>query len=128
MTEGDIVAAISSYRKSKSQTRPNSQTQGQTQGQKPPCKSCGYQHPITRVCPANGKTCSKCGGKNHFKEVCWTKLWRYYVTRDHDVTESPRTQNVGAALAQVTWTWDMRVDGRHGGLVVISILSNLMSW
>lgn len=35
------------------------------------CKFCGGRHPFTRgTCPAFGKRCDKCGGKNHFQRVC----------------------------------------------------------
>ncbi|XP_062541212.1 uncharacterized protein LOC134209241 [Armigeres subalbatus] len=35
------------------------------------CKFCGGRHPFKRgVCPAFGKRCDKCGGKNHFQRVC----------------------------------------------------------
>ena len=33
------------------------------------CDFCGYDHERAR-CPAYGKTCSKCKGKNHFASVC----------------------------------------------------------
>ncbi|PAA81730.1 hypothetical protein BOX15_Mlig033926g4 [Macrostomum lignano] len=34
-----------------------------------PCKFCGQKHPSGR-CPAWGKTCAKCGRRNHFAAVC----------------------------------------------------------
>ena len=35
------------------------------------CKFCGHQHELNREkCPANGKTCFKCGKANHFSNVC----------------------------------------------------------
>ncbi|XP_062709274.1 uncharacterized protein LOC134288430 [Aedes albopictus] len=35
------------------------------------CKFCGGRHPFKRgACPAFGKRCDKCGGKNHFQRVC----------------------------------------------------------
>ncbi|EDS42465.1 tetratricopeptide repeat protein, tpr [Culex quinquefasciatus] len=35
------------------------------------CKFCGEQHDFTKgVCPALGKKCYRCGGKNHFEVVC----------------------------------------------------------
>ena len=36
------------------------------------CKYCGLKH-AKRNCPAYGKTCHKCGRKNHFATVCKTK-------------------------------------------------------
>lgn len=39
------------------------------------CTYCGYSThgPSKEDCPANGKTCMKCKGKNHFAAVCRTK-------------------------------------------------------
>ncbi|GFR97874.1 hypothetical protein ElyMa_002756100 [Elysia marginata] len=35
------------------------------------CKFCGGQHQFLKSkCPAYGKVCSKCGGRNHFAKVC----------------------------------------------------------
>ena len=36
------------------------------------CKFCGCSHDKGE-CPAFGKTCNKCGGKNHFRTVCKSK-------------------------------------------------------
>ncbi|RNA04841.1 hypothetical protein BpHYR1_036966, partial [Brachionus plicatilis] len=39
-----------------------------------PCSNCGYKaHPKGESCPAAGKTCSACGKKNHFGQVCRSK-------------------------------------------------------
>ena len=37
------------------------------------CRYCG-KVPKVHSCPAYGKKCNKCGGLNHFKEVCKTKM------------------------------------------------------
>ena len=35
------------------------------------CDFCGWSHKRGKQnCPAFGKTCDRCGGKNHFKNVC----------------------------------------------------------
>ena len=36
------------------------------------CKFCGKSHDKGK-CPAYGKTCNKCGGKNHFEAKCTQK-------------------------------------------------------
>lgn len=37
----------------------------------PRCKFCGDRHQFTKgTCPAWGKRCKGCGGKNHFERVC----------------------------------------------------------
>ena len=40
------------------------------------CSYCGLtgKHPPGQGCPAYGKTCHKCGIKNHFESVCTTKI------------------------------------------------------
>ncbi|XP_062713487.1 uncharacterized protein K02A2.6-like [Aedes albopictus] len=35
------------------------------------CKFCGAKHDFSKgACPALGKRCNRCGGKNHFEKVC----------------------------------------------------------
>ena len=53
------------------------QNHGQTNIQKvntasPTCRNCGgkYPHEQQQQCPAQGKTCRKCGKSNHFAKVC----------------------------------------------------------
>ena len=42
------------------------------------CKFCGRSHEFKKgLCPAVGKTCSQCSGKNHFAIVCKSKPSRY---------------------------------------------------
>src|SRR4029434_8922614 len=36
------------------------------------CKRCGTQH-TPRQCPAFGKQCSNCQGKNHFAKQCFSR-------------------------------------------------------
>ena len=41
------------------------------EGMKVSCNFCGYEHEKNREkCPAWGKTCDKCKGRNHFKSKC----------------------------------------------------------
>ena len=38
------------------------------------CRYCGYtRHDSPRECPARGKTCAKCGRRDHFAAVCLSK-------------------------------------------------------
>ena len=46
-----------------------SQKQKETRKQVTNCKYCGSNH-LYGKCPAYGKTCKKCNGKNHFGKVC----------------------------------------------------------
>ena len=39
------------------------------------CKYCGRTHPVQKeLCPAFGKSCSKCGKPNHFSTVCLSNI------------------------------------------------------
>ena len=66
LTEGEIVAAVSAYKRQKQQFIP-----------KPPANTkveddrgyCGYQKHNQKPCPASGKFCLKCGKKGHFSSV-----------------------------------------------------------
>ena len=59
-------------------TRPSAHsTKGKTRGQQRKqvkCRFCGKTHEMTKeACPAWGKLCSKCNGRNHFAIVCQNK-------------------------------------------------------
>lgn len=45
----------------------------QSSAQQRNCKSCKTTHP-PRKCPAFGKTCRKCGKKNHFAKACMSRM------------------------------------------------------
>ncbi|KAK3920139.1 Gag-Pol polyprotein [Frankliniella fusca] len=45
------------------------QTRNQDKGAKFDCKRCGFNH-VYGNCPAYGKTCMNCKGKNHFIKMC----------------------------------------------------------
>ena len=63
LSQDEIVAAISQYKKNKKHIS-NHTT----------CGNCGYEHqPNMQKCPAQGKTCNKCGKKNHFQQVCHSR-------------------------------------------------------
>ncbi|GFN85448.1 polyprotein [Plakobranchus ocellatus] len=53
------VAPLQQVKKKKFAPEPSKRT----------CKQCGSEHK-PRQCPAYGKTCHKCKGKNHFATVC----------------------------------------------------------
>ena len=55
------------------------------------CDFCGWSHKRGKQdCPAFGKTCNKCGGKNHFKNVC--KYYKSGSKRGSDRDRSHRTK------------------------------------
>ena len=41
--------------------------------QQPSCGQCGYTHAEKSSCPAVGKSCARCHGRNHFAKVCRSK-------------------------------------------------------
>ena len=51
------------------------------------CKRCGSQHGPTQ-CPAFGKVCNKCQGKNHYSKQCFTKGKQSGGERVHTVEET----------------------------------------
>lgn len=63
LTEDEVIAAVSAYRRQKQRTSNNKDQTGDT------CSRCGYKH-NQKSCPANGQVCLKCGRMNHFSKVC----------------------------------------------------------
>ena len=45
----------------------------------PKCEQCGQSHEKDDYCPAVGKTCYNCKGKNHFSKLCKSKKNRHNV-------------------------------------------------
>ncbi|XP_073237501.1 uncharacterized protein [Porites lutea] len=65
---------------------PSTSTQGRFQGRDKICYRCGLLGLFGRdtQCPARGKTCRKCRGKDHFENVCKTKSYARQVGREPD--------------------------------------------
>ena len=57
-----------------------------TQGRDKICYRCGLLGHLGHdpQCPARGKTCRKCRGKDHFEKVCKTKSYACQVGREPD--------------------------------------------
>ena len=62
------VGAVSYQRRRHTQTRPAQRSEEVMIS----CRRCGSQHK-PRQCPAFGKQCSSCQGKNHFAKQCFSK-------------------------------------------------------
>ena len=60
MTDEEVIAAISSYKRSKN-TRSK-------------CGRCGFEKHEIAKCPAQGKKCTKCNKLNHFATQCKTRV------------------------------------------------------
>ena len=50
------------------------------------CRKCGYDR-SHKVCPARGKTCSKCKKKNHFNRVCLSNTRKSQATHVVDMQD-----------------------------------------
>lgn len=46
------------------------------------CGRCARKHEANRRCPAKGRTCNKCGQRNHFAVACRTKCDKARVSTD----------------------------------------------
>ena len=59
------------------------------------CKYCGRRHAMKKeLCPAWGKTCSKCTGKNHFAIKCRVKLFHRIINRSVRLKKRIATRKV----------------------------------
>lgn len=63
------------------------------------CSRCGYKsHKASdKSCPAIGKTCNKCSGKNHFARKCMTRnnKRKFDDTKEHPSTLAYKKPNAG---------------------------------
>lgn len=79
------------------------------------CKFCGEMHDFTKgSCPAFGKRCYRCGGKNHFEAVCKaerrkklkrkSRVQKVLVdsSTDGDLTETESTSSESATIGKVS--------------------------
>lgn len=68
MTEDEVLAAISQYKRKKNGTQERKTIP------KKKCMKCGYDWPHgPDACPAKGRECKSCGKMNHFESVCLSK-------------------------------------------------------
>ena len=69
LSQEEVVAALSMYKRSKSQAPGKS-----TPDSESPCGKCGYpKHAKGVSCPARDQFCLKCGKKGHFVSVCHSR-------------------------------------------------------
>ena len=59
------------------------------------CKFCGYDH-VKGKCPAFGKECRKCSGKNHFAAVCTSKTVNSLDATDSSLPKRGNDLFIGA--------------------------------
>ena len=71
LTEEEIVAALSTYKRKKNQTYSRTNNPSDQLKTESKCGYCGYpKHEQRNTCPAKEKSCLKCGKKGHFSRVC----------------------------------------------------------
>ncbi|XP_052718583.1 uncharacterized protein K02A2.6-like [Crassostrea angulata] len=71
-----------------------------TQYKKKDCEFCGYKHePGRQKCPAWGKCCEQCGGRNHFKAKC-KKI--HSVNQEEEFNEDQWLKAVSSGGKEVT--------------------------
>lgn len=71
-----------------------------TQYKKKDCEFCGYKHePGRQKCPAWGKCCEQCGGRNHFKAKC-KKI--HSVSQEEEFNEDQWLKAVSSGGKEVT--------------------------
>lgn len=83
------------------------------------CRKCGLSHSSASKCPAEGKFCMKCKGKNHFATVCSkSKKSVKMVEKQHEDTEESDEERNHELLAitkkihGVAWKEDVQVSGK----------------
>lgn len=62
------------------------------------CKFCTFDHPRGK-CPAYGKKCHSCGGRNHFEKACSGNKQRSVKTVESDVDKQVETLFIGMVNA-----------------------------
>ena len=84
MCEAGPDHSVNKVNKSQGKTGINSRIGESSEGMfSVKCRFCGYVHELNKAkCPAWGKTCDGCKGKNHFKAVC--KKTVKIVKEDYD--------------------------------------------
>ena len=76
-----------------------------------PCSGCGSQQTQAgsreAVCPAWGKTCHKCGVKNHFSRVCQYRVGAaYHVSGEVPLTSDEDSVAMLSLIAHITFNQD----------------------
>ncbi len=85
------------------------------------CFHCGGDYPHAGACPAEGKTCGKCGKQNHFASVCQSqrrsktkgKYPRKKIVNTVGPIEQTAATNVNDGLSSSDNEWVLSVDTKH---------------
>jgi hypothetical protein len=122
MSIKETRARPSNYNKSSPRSQQKSTVPN---GSKPSsCRQCGYTHTGKGSCPAIGKTCARCQGRNHFAKVCRTREVNFVDSSvdtpenadnldqsdEHFIIDSILVNNVSAVNSQ-DWIELLHVNG-----------------
>lgn len=93
--------------------KPTKNQQDQVNNKKFDCGRCGTSH-CSRQCPAFGKTCSFCKGKNHFVVGCWKKNRRSRNVNEVEMNESIEELCIGevSESSGKVWTRELEIQGK----------------
>ena len=88
-------------------------TQGRFQGRDKICYKCGLFGHLGHdpQCPARGKTCRKCRGKDHFEKVCKIKSYAHQVGREPDDNDPGPQHDYVFSIAE----------GEHSEMVTVRV-------
>ena len=82
------VDSVNQVKSKKTKPDKPSDVKSSLESKKISCKFCGYDHPLVKKkCPAWGKTCRRCNGKNHFAKKCNKKNVPVYNIESEDELE-----------------------------------------
>ena len=82
-----VNSSLSQKNFSSRNTKKGKQRDQRKQTPQTKCSRCGYDDHELRNCPANGQTCHKCQGRNHFARVCRTSVKPVHVVEGSSDSE-----------------------------------------
>lgn len=81
------------------------------------CGRCARKHEANRRCPAKGRTCNKCGQRNHFAVACRTQSYKAPVSKDRLAAIEAQEENFWIdAVSRSTekgdrWSATVKIEG-----------------
>ena len=78
------------------------------------CKFCGRRHPFRKeLCPAWGKICQTCRGRNHFSSKCWKSSQVRCVTDQYDEQDDEEESADRPIVLEIRQVESVGNDGRR---------------
>ena len=100
----NLVLSRQEVHKVHTSTKPSSDLQKRNRKYIQKCKFCGTAHEMNKLkCPAFGKNCLICGGRNHFSKVCKSRNKVNFLnnTKDSESECSEWINSIGSKDRQV---------------------------